>query len=344
MIDRFGLLLVVLGFCVAVASCGGGSKYEELVFPETGEAEMSYVTGEDEILPNAFKMEVADSMIVMAGPLDNRWIHVYHRDNGRPLAHYLPNGSGPDEVIASFEFRQNPTGTEVFDLATGQVKCFNNDWHCVSSLAPDLSKDSLVVKKLHFLQDGRTLFEINTDLSHSRQGFTIMRDGCRGNVYLDSPVDDEPEDNACMLDRHCVAFSPDGLKFASATLEGFILETFGIDNLDIKKRSVRMFYPYESVERDGFIGYSDRNVKGVVSMTGSDRYIVASFNGTVDGMAPTDITVWDWEGNPIRRYALDVIVLAMGLSPDNPDVIYALVQRRNEETRIAKITCPGLLD
>lgn len=338
------LLLFSIVLCIIVVLCGKSTKYETLIFPETRQSTVTYISGEEEILPNAFKMAIVDSMIMMAGPLDNRWIHAYHFEGGQPSAHYLPNGPGPDEVISGFEFQQTPSGTDVFDIVARQVKRFNHDWQCISSWASDLSKDSLVVKKVHFMPNGSLLVEVNTDRSYSKQGFTIMQNGKRGNVYLDSPMDDEPADKACMLDRHCIAFSPDGKRFACATLEGFILEIFDVEGIDINVRATRKFYPYESVEQDGFVGYSESNIKGVVSMAASDKYVVASFNGTPDGMSPTDISVWDWDGNPIRRYTTDVIILAMCLSSCDNDELYALVQPKDAETRIAKIRCAGLLD
>ena len=51
-------------------------------------------------------------------------------------------------------------------------------------------------------------------------------------------------------------------------------------------------------------------------------------------MGASDITVWDWDDNPLRRYKTEYQIIAMTLSPDNP-MRFMLT----EVIRIAKSLC-----
>lgn len=160
----------------------------------------------------------------------------------------------------------------------------------------------------------------------------------------------ESDKSKASVSYHRVNFtySPDGSKVAFATSEGLVMEIFEIEGLELKPKTVKYFHPYEVVTRrmgnNEFTDFKEDNIKGVMTMKATDRRLVAAYNGTTSFKSNTDITVWDWNGRPLRRYGFDGRIMAMSLSPDNPDDIYALVHKDDDELSLVRINCPGLLD
>lgn len=338
----FSIITIVMAAALLSAGCAVQSNMTELRLPKAEDAEITYLTSEEEVLPAAKKIEVLDSTIILCGSLDGKWFHLYDRNTGKVRERHVDGGQGPDDVLMISNFLADTTGTTVYDQPSGFIKKFDRDWKCMSKRRPDFTKDTMVLYNVNFLADGRQLCSINTHKSISKRGLVVERDGVYGKAYLKSPADGEEGEKPELYNRHCVALSPDCKKIAAASFQGFALEIFEIDGMDIKLLAQKQFYPYELVMRGNFINYSDDNIKGALSMIASNKVIVMAYNGTKDLYSPTDITVWDWNGNLLRRFKSDWAISSMAFSPDNPDDLYALVFSKDGNPRLAKFNCPGL--
>lgn len=347
MIRIFFVIVAVIIF----TECKDAQKYSAPVFESTTDAKVTVLSALDEVLPMTFNINVSDSLIMLSGPLDDKLFHTYDRKTGKSVGHYINRGQGPDDMIMPGKFYPDNSGLIVQDMATQAIKRFDKDWKCMSTELIDFGKmENFSPTNVRPMPDGKVFVEVFIE-KFMPLGMQI-KDGNRyGSVYIELPVIiKDPLTGKPYYDRK-FHFSPDAKKMIAISSEGLIIETFDIDEIEIRPKAVKYYYPFElsdmKVNSDGInsmIEYKNLNIKGFGAIASTDSRIVAVYNDSRDTEAFTDISVWDWNGNPIRRYHTDKILLAIALSPDNPDEIYALGSDKGGEVELLLINCPGLLD
>lgn len=347
-------LLFALFAVIITAGCNDGQKFSIPNFKNIKDAKITVLSEPDEVLPFSLCMNVSDSLITLVGELDGKLFHTYDRKTGKLLGQYVDRGQGPDDMIYPGRFIRNKSGITVQDLYTRVIKRFDKDWKCVSSEFLDFGKmEKNAPRDIIFMPDGK-LFVLVFIQSFMPLGMQI-KDGDRyGEVYSDFPVKVEYPESAGYSYERIIQISPDGKKMVAVSAEGLIFETFDIDNLQIKLKALQFYYPFEMEKPNGTglsaegykktLGYDKFNIKGIGAMTSTDNRIISVYNDSYDISGFKDITVWDWEAKPLRRYHTDKEIMAIALSPDNPDEIYALGKDKGGEVELLLINCPGLLD
>lgn len=199
------------------------------------------------------------------------------------------------------------------------------------------------------MPDGKVFEEVFVEYSMPL-GMQI-KDGDRyGNVYTKLPVIVDNAVTGKPEYARMYHFSPDAKKMVAVSPKGLIIETFDIDGVEICPKTIKFYYSFESnevVKKEGENYVFDQkgsNIMGIGAMASTDSRIVAVYNGSYDMDAYTDITVWDWEGNALKRYHTNKIISVIALSPDNSDEIYAFGKDKGGEDELLLINCPGLLD
>lgn len=125
--------------------------------------------------------------------------------------------------------------------------------------------------------------------------------------------------------------SPDGSKFAEGTRVGGILETFKIDN-KIEPQILKGYYkPYFLRDKNEII-YTPKTQFGFYYLTSSNNYLYAlSFNGgNCEEYPLCEMQVFDWEGNPIKKYKTNKPLLNVCIDEERGKV-YALSQTPMKE-------------
>lgn len=333
-----------------LTECNVTQKFSAPVFKSKTDAKVSVLSASDEVLPRVCDMKVSDTLITLAGNLDGKLFHTYDRKTGKSVGHYVYKGQGPDDMILPGIFYQDENGVVVNDLATQAIKRFNKDWKCVSTVFDDYGKmERYSPRRVRPMPDGKVFMEVFIDYSMPL-GMQIKDDDRYGNVYnklpviVDNAITGKPE---YPRKYH---FSPDSKKMAAVSPKGLIIEIFDIDDIEIRPKAVKFYYPFESnvvTEKQGSWNVFKKvgsNIYGVSAIAPTDNRIVAVYNGSYDMDAYTDITVWNWEGKALRRYHTNKIIVSIALSPDNPDEIYAIGSDKDGEVELLLINCPGLLD
>lgn len=335
---------------IMLIGCNVTQKFSAPVFKSKTDAMVTVLSASDEVLPKTYDMKVSDSLIILSGHLDGKLFHTYDRKTGKPTGNYVNNGQGPDDMIMPGLFYLVGNEIVVKDMATQAIKRFDKDWKCVSTIIDDCGKmEKFSPRNVRPMPDGKVFVDVFIEYTMPL-GMQI-KDGDRyGNVYTKLPV---IVDNAMTGKPEYgrrYHFSPDAKKMLAVSREGLIIETFDIDDIEIRPNAVKFYYPFESnviVRKEGDNNVFDRkgsNINGIGALASNDNRIVAVYNGTYDFGAYTDITVWDWNGKALRRYHTNKILEAIALSPDNPDEIYALGKDKGGEDELLLINCPGLLD
>ncbi len=332
------------------------NKEKKIVFkaPEfsvVAQAEPSVIFDEETVLPTAFHMILTDSTVSFLGILDEKWVHTYDMASGKLISQTVAHGNGPDEILIPAGFKLFPDTTiRIFDQQAFKVKTFDKNWKCINAKDVGVKQGTFTYPRL-FLPDNRILVSTNTD--YESAALCIISDAGQGEIYEynpletnDVPVKRDPEmvETKDMYHRSGMAISPDGTKIVSTTFDGAIIEIIDVDGLNLKHHTTNYLYPFEIEMRGQLLTFKDDVVKGFTAVCATDSLIFAAFIEDADYNAPTDITVWDWEGRPLRRYKTDYQLIAMELSPSNPEEIYALAAKDGKELQFIRFHCPGLQD
>ena len=346
-------LLVMTGLLSLLCSCHqpAGTTYTPPNFSTIKNADVTVIGNENIIYPFTWSMQIKDSTIIMSGLLDGKWVHSYNRFSGKPISSHIRNGEGPDEIISSSKtsFAIDSNYYKTFDEETQKIKFYDKEFNFVNQYTPGHSK-VLRVTDVYFLPDDRYLLQAFIDKGYS--ALTIVREGQEGNLYTVTPVDNSIDitlnDNTPNLRklyrRTRSALSPDATKMVCTTISGAYMEIFDIDNLTLVPKVTRYMYPFE-VETNGNLQCTTSNsTQGFSAVYATNSRIIGAFLGHTDLMGPSDITVWDWNGNPLRKYKTNYQIIAMTPSPDSPDDIYALGGTKNGEIHLLLFHCPGLLE
>ncbi len=320
-------------------------------FPVVTQAAPSVIFDEETVLPIAHHMILTDSTVSFLGVMDNKWVHTYNLSSGELLSRAVSHGNGPDEVVTPVGFELLPDGTfRIFEMQPSKIKTFDKNWKCIDSKDITTKQGTFAHPRL-FLTNNRFLVTTNTD--YELWALCIVDPSGQGEVYEynpletnDTPIkrDFEQTETKDMYHRERMAVSPDGTKIVSTTFDGAIIEIIDVDGLNLKHHATNYLYPFEIEERGNLTTIKDDVMRGFSAVCATDSLIFAAFLEATNDEVPTDITVWDWEGRPLRRYKTDYQILAMELSPSNPEEIYALALKPSEELQFVRFHCPGLQD
>ena len=351
-IKLFLIFLLTISVISVLSSCHKKElSYIPPVFTDIQDAEVTVIGGPEIIYPVAWSMQIEDSSVLMLGLLDDHWIQIYNRFSGEPTGAHITRGEGPDEMIFANRsvFGTDDKYYKIFDEETQKIKFYDKKFNLLDQLSPkDFERGR--IWDVFFLPGDRYLLHCGFD--KYRSALTIVRDGEEGVMYtttpVDSPLDSVTDRNTPTLKdlykRRRSALSPDGTRLVCTTMEGAFMEIFDIKDLTLTTRVTKCMYPYEVEMRGNLRRVTDDSMQGFSAVCATDYRIIGAFLEHTDLMGPSDITVWDWDGNPLRRYKPDYQILAMALSPDNPDDIYALGDTRDGEISLLLFHCPGLLN
>lgn len=344
--SRIKIILYAIIALLSSCQTKDGTGNKSLEFPFVGEANIS-ILGDGVILPLITDLSVNDTAIIATGALDNHWIHTYHKKTGEPTADHILNGQGPADILGCTYLSQTKGGWEIYDYMSRKVKLYDDNF----SFIEVSNNDSLPSKlkdynftALQLLPSGKKLCFIdkyeNGDLIFD--GFFMADSIGYSKPFLNLHDEDEIGPLGYYM-QYKFAGSPDGKKLAAVSSPGCCLKLFDTDDNNLILKSSHCYYPLTIKNPEDAAQVYEDNKRSFTSLAVTDSRIIACMDEDPDNYGPTDILVWDWEGNPICRYKSDKIIVKFALSPDNPDEIFAFVTDPERNYALAKIYCQGLL-
>ena len=119
-----------------------------------------------------------------------------------------------------------------------------------------------------------------------------------------------------------VLIKPDGTKFFNFTHCGTILEFFNIKHNKIVHSNTSYIYE-PTYKADGFPLWKE-SIRGLRAIYATDNYIYIAFNGTKDLETRIEkLSVFDWQGQPIKQYELGVDIMDM-IIDENSKIGYVI--------------------
>lgn len=338
----FPVILLFLSSCKTQIENGIGTPE----FPFVGEAKIS-ILGNDLILPLITDLSVIDTAIIATGSLDDYWVHTYDKNSGNPIADYISKGQGPSDILGCTYLSKAKDGWKIYDYMSRKVKLYDKDFAFIGMS----DKDSLLSSPmdcnftaLQILPSGKKICYIdkfeNGDLIFD--GFFMADSIGYSKPFLNLHDEDEIGPLGYYM-QYKFAGSPDGKKLAAVSSPGCCLKLFDTDGNNLILKSSHCYYPLTIKNPEDAAQVYEDNKRSFTSLAVTDSRIIACMDEDPDNYGPTDILVWDWEGNPICRYKSDKIIVKFALSPDNLDEIFAFVTDPERNYALAKIYCQGLL-
>lgn len=311
-ITLFGILSAIV---INIAGCSkqkaDDRSYNAPVFPTTESVEIISVTT-DEAISNSHYFVVNDTVGYIVAVMDNKWLHAFSLNSGKPIGSYIFVGNGPGEMYQVYNAqidRDNGIialnqGDKLYHYqieSNGEVSWIN---------AVDIPRLGWRNSLYELPQTARLLIE-DTAPDHSIIK-KIINNGVSGPVYQN--LDGEP-DEILLINNGlgCYTVSPDEKRVAFMSGIGGIIQLLDISSDEIKPIKTMRYFPQEYTDKGDRRVLKKPFTLGFVSATSdADNFYGAYSGDTVDmvvGKTVNNIGVWDWEGNPVKLYTVDKGVL-----------------------------------
>lgn len=130
-----------------------------------------------------------------------------------------------------------------------------------------------------------------------------------------SQPDIRPKTKQILYASSVIRIRPDGKAFACTDMRCGILDICRIEDGNIRRtKEIAFYYPKVYIDEDGKapVAYSNNNRYGFADLQAADRYIYVLYSGRKyrdDRQKMYEcphVLVFDWEGNPVKSYTLDV--------------------------------------
>lgn len=329
---------------LSLTGCGGRAESDRsplLDFPDSMVMEWETLTAADEVVPFPTGMAVDDSSVCVAGRMDGHWFHRYKANDSllQLCDSRIVEGSGNmGDIMVGACMSVTDSAISFFDGVTRQVKVYRaEDLEVVKSVKT--SDYQRVVNGAWLLPGNRLMLEVPMMLPGLLGVPTYWVVDCDTAVELFAYRDIPQEFKECpevMTASGDVAVSPDGTRFAYASVVGGTMVFFEIGDSAIRVVRADRAFPVDFVEKKGIKIPAKDSAIGFVALCADDSYLYGAYSGTPDYDDGRNIGVWDWCGNPVRLIRTDRRVWSMAVD-SRTGHIYAVIASENGGYAIARI-------
>lgn len=318
------LKYVCLLFSVSyLIQCTNKEKTEYLspVFP-TQEERKTTVLNDDFIIGTG-EIHLLDSFLIVKAETDvnNKQMHIFNRFTGKYVKSMGNPGQGPGELTVPVNrvAVDNPDKkVYVYDLGKQRLVSFDlselsgNEKEEIKGIEENFPSEMRSHLELAYLGNEEFLVAYPT-----MNQFRFIKGNKTDTIatYSSYPRLSEPDEYKHVEESYFfytshITTSPNGKKLANATSTGCLLEIFDISKNRIKLLQTKRFY-----EPDYYV--TDKNEKfpyirkdkskglGITVVKSTNEYIYALLCTSSENGFPNIISVFDWNGKPVKQYVLD---------------------------------------
>ena len=331
---------IILFVFLAAVSCKkdiySGITFTAPIFPDSiaVKAEVLNDTLFTKIIGN---IALYKNYIILLTPAEDNMFQLYDKKTGVKIKDFGELGRGPQQILKIYDFSiNNQQGTlTAFHQATREIYCFyldsviQNRPHFMDKINikhyEDMTFDNAYRCKQNFLLRGGKCeaYPGGARLSLLSESGEII------NMYDQYPVSSNFQDSIHAgedwRELWCKqSISPDGTKYAEVAGIGGIFETFSIEN-KIEPLALKGYYKPHFYEKNYKKTFTAKSQFTFYYLTVSNQYVYAlSHNGGSEYRLPkNDIQVFDWKGNPIKKYKTDQRLMSICVDETNQK-IYAI--------------------
>lgn len=276
--------------------------------------------------------------LVLFANINDHLLHIFNKKDGRLVKSFAELGRGPQQILPfhhgySINEKEGKLGI-IYPIEKKIVifhldSILDNKEHFMDKIMYE-DYDKIAWEKAYkrdkdFFMTGR---KYETYQNGAR--FTLLSEKLKiTDTYNSYPLLSSAKDSIkAALDWNILgilyAISPDGSKFAEATTIGGILETFSLSN-KIERIALKGFYKPHFYRKKNEMVFTPKTQFGFYYLNASDDYLYAlSYNGKQQKELSYEIQVFDWHGNPIKKY-INKQYRLMSVCPDEKQgKLYAL--------------------
>lgn len=327
-------------FCFALFSCKNktGSLYDVFNNIETVKHK-KIINDSTYIIGSAGKMLIIDSLLITLDYRNEQLFHVFDIKNNIYINNLGIKGQGPGEFLHPFSLvYSSPHDFLSYDLLDNSLKLINLD---------SLKKGEVSYRKLLSFNSisNSSVFPtkynnyVGLGLYTSNMFKLIDFYGNDIGLFMDYPI--EKRKNSQKIDHRNFALayqgvlnmSPNKNKIVYASNYGTILGIYNVNDSSIDQNFLLICdYPQYIVQNEEGGISSPITKEGISAFRDiyvTDKYIYSLYSGAKiselreRAFEAKDIYVFDWEGNPIVHYYLDVPINNIAVLPNNKK-IYAI--------------------
>ena len=336
------LTITILFIFLAAISCKkdiySGITFNAPVFPDSVVVKTE-VVNDTLYTKTAWGLASYRNYLILLANMDDCLFQVYDKTTGERVRSFGQLGRGPQEIlpVSSFYINDEKGILTSFNQSTKDVLVFHLDSifsgkeHVMDKLNlsqyPGMTFLEALPARNHFL-----LYGVKCKVYPGGARYTLFaEDGKYISSYDDYPLSSSPSDSIdkpldWMNLSTTRALSPDGTKLAEATRVGGILETFEVAD-KIAPMALKGYYkPHFYQDKNEQI-FTPKTQFGFYYLSASNHYLYAlSFNGSHSDLYPSsEMQVFDWQGNPVKKYKTDKLLLNV-CADEKVGKIYALAQ------------------
>ena len=275
-------------------------------------------------------IQIDDSTFIIQDLKDNNIFNLINLSSKKVIAG-VNKGQGPDEVLTTSSFLYRDSKILIWDV----IKKRMNEIV--------LSSDStLAIKEKYKIDVGSLIiYRINPlDSTFIATGqfedYWLVEMNKEGKIFstIDYPIWKETKDilktalptlyNAFMANSH------DNKKVVVVTSNQGVISFLNRTYSGIKEyKQMKYHAPKFSITEKGAVAYSKNNIEGFWAVDCDNSYVYALYSGRTfnsDHMESNlceHLLVYDWDGNPIKRYILDIPIYKMSYNKSK-NCIYGL--------------------
>ncbi|MDR0427784.1 MAG: TolB-like 6-bladed beta-propeller domain-containing protein [Dysgonamonadaceae bacterium] len=297
-------------------------------------------------LPNS--MLLWDSLLIVTDSYtQDKFIHIFHKENGNLIKSIGARGQGPGELTHPISTSINKNTKELIVYSFNSNKIIKYSLDNITDNKVNYKESKINNKNGLYIAD--VIFSENGDYVRGideRMRFGLIENGNLNVLYNNFPKvlnkNKIEEDRAVMNYSSMWRISPDGKKLVQATYIGGIIEIFYIHGDHIHQENIyHYFYPkYRIVEGATPLGISwiAETVFGFQHLWTTNNSIYILVNGgkaSENSFFPQDIAVLDWSGEGGIKFHLDNSINIFAVDEDMR-IIYAITYPKegDEDTKL----------
>lgn len=257
--------------------------------------------------------------IILFASIDDHLFHFLDKNTGTIVKSFGSIGRGPQEILPIFQGNVNEEQGVLtsYQQATKEIYVFHldsvlqNKKHIIDKISLQKYKD-MTFYGSRKCQDGFLLSGGKCIAFPGGARFSRFSDqGELIDTYDEYPINSRPASDSInkLWDwsnlRGASVISPDGKRLAAGTEIGGIMEILRLDD-KIKSDTLRGYYKPQFRKQGNEYVFTEETRFCFYYMTASNNYLyVLSFDSNTFEYMSTDIQVYDWQGNPVKKYKTD---------------------------------------
>ncbi|RNC63494.1 hypothetical protein D7D25_16315 [Proteiniphilum sp. X52] len=241
-------------------------------------------------------------------------------------------GNGPNEIISPSSFQNQDGKFLIYDISQRRINQI------------DISSDTtLIIKKNQEINTNKRLFVINR-IGSNIIATGILEDYWLANMTTDGEItsgiefpafeetNNTPKVQLSMLYiSTLMANTSDNKKVVAVTQKHGVVSFLNYINNSIlnEYKQIKYYAPNFTIEERGNIAFSKNNQVGFCGVDCDNDYVYALYSGKTfakEGMLNhhcENLLIYDWNGNPIKHYVLDIPLYSMRYNEKN-NLIYGI--------------------